>query len=199
MKTPVLSLPSDCRSTSLLREAASRYAATASRGVTMSGPPGTQASRVPSGQSGTGTIESTSGCSGASTMKVAPNSVSGRVVKTSIPTAFAPSAVFAPPAVAEPSATGAWKDTLAPDERPIQLRCISLTGSGQSRRSRSSTRRSEYSVIRIIHWDRLRLKTGKLPRSDRPSVAIRAWQLPGLQAQPVPVDDADHRILRSPG
>src|SRR5665648_1093641 len=169
MKTPVLSLPSDCRSTSLLREAASRYAATASRGVTMSGPPGTQASRVPSGQSATGTMESTSGCSGASTMKVAPNSVSGRVVKTSIATVFAPSAVT-PSETVEPSATGAWKDTLAPDERPIQLRCISLTGSGQSSRSKSSTSRSEYLVIRIIHWDRLRLNTGKLPRSDRPSL-----------------------------
>src|SRR5450631_4037687 len=103
-------------------------------------------------------MESTNGCSGASTMKVAPNRVSGRVVKTSIAS------------VLDPSATGTRKDTLAPDERPIQLRCISLTGSGQSSRSRSSTSRSEYLVIRIIHWDRFLLNTGKLPRSERPSV-----------------------------
>src|ERR1035437_9388596 len=158
VNTPVLSFPSDCRSTSLLREAASRYAATASLGVTSWRPPGTHASRIPSGQSPTGTIESNKGCSGARTMKVAPNSVSGRVVKTSTATVVAPSAF------------DAWKDTLAPDERPIDLRCISLTGSGQSRRFRSSTNRSEYLVILIIHWDRLRLNTGKLPRSDRPSV-----------------------------
>src|SRR5665648_916230 len=141
MKAPVLSLPSDCRSMSLLREAASRYAATASRGVTPAGPPGTHASRVPSGQSATGTMESTSGCSGASTMKVAPNSVSGRVVKTSIATVFAPSAVT-PSETVEPSATGAWKDTLAPDERPIQLRCISLTGSSQSHGTSEDVARS---------------------------------------------------------
>ena len=108
-------------------------------------------------------------------MNVAPNSVSGRVVKTSSATVVAPSAVVAPPAAVEPTATvepsttGTWKETLAPEDRPIQLRCISFTGSGQSRRSRSSTNRSEYLVMRIIHWDRLRLNTGKLPRSDRPS------------------------------
>src|SRR6185312_3065982 len=112
VNTPVLSLPSDCRSTSVLREAASRYAATASLGVTSWCPPGTHASRVPSGQSPAGTMESTSGCSGDSTMKVAPNSVSGRVVKTSMATVAELSASL--------SATGAWKDTLAPEDRPIQ-------------------------------------------------------------------------------
>ena len=77
-------------------------------------------------------------------MKVAPNSVSGRVVKTSIDASW--------------PTTG--KDTRAPWLRPIQLRCMSLTFSGQSTRSRSSASRSAYAVIRIIHWRRLRLKTG---------------------------------------
>ncbi len=61
------------------------------------------------------------------------------------------------------------KSTLAPSERPIQLRCCSLIASGQSSRSRSSISRSLYAVIRIIHWRRLDLNTGKLPRSERPS------------------------------
>ena len=52
--------------------------------------------------------------------------------------------------------------------RPIQLRCMILTFSGQSRRSRSSRRRSAYVVMRIIHWRRLRRKTGKLLMSERP-------------------------------
>jgi hypothetical protein len=92
------------------------------------------------------------------TMKVAPNSVSGRVVNTSrSPT----------PAGAEERSTA--KRTLAPVDRPIQLRCIVLTLSGQSILSRSSISRSAYAVMRIIHWRRLRLKTGKLPRSLRPS------------------------------
>ena len=82
VKTPVLSLPSVCRSTSFLRRAARRYAVTASSGVAA---PPVQAGLVPSGQPPAGTSSSTSGCSGASTMKVAPNSVSGRVVKTSMP------------------------------------------------------------------------------------------------------------------
>ena len=58
---------------------------------------------------------STSGCSGASTMKVAPNSVSGRVVKTRIGS----------PAVAANSIS-------APSLRPIQLRCAVAVVSDQS-------------------------------------------------------------------
>ena len=73
-----------------------------------------------------GTISSTSGCSGASTMYVAPNSVSGRVVKTVM--------------------TSSWpstpKSTDAPVLRPIQLRCICLMESVQSSRSRSASSRS---------------------------------------------------------
>ncbi len=69
------------------------------------------------------TSRSTSGCSGARTKKVAPNSVSGRVVKTgkSIP------------------GSSQRKVTSAPSERPIQLRCIVFTCSGHSIESRSSS------------------------------------------------------------
>ena len=35
------------------------------------------------------------------------------------------------------------KETSAPRERPIQLRCMDLTLSGQSKSSRSSSKRSE--------------------------------------------------------
>ena len=89
----------------------------------------------------------------------------------------------------------------APVDRPIQLRCISLTGSGQSSASRSSSSRSAYAVIRIIHCLRLRLKTGKLPRSLRPSAVTSSLastvpspghQLTGASrdvGQPVVVDD----------
>lgn len=90
---------------------------------------------------------------GASTMKVAPNRVSGRVVNTSI--------------CASCPTTG--KRTLAPVDRPIQFRCIALTLSGQSSRSRSASSRSAYAVIRIIHCFMLRRNTGKLPMSLRPS------------------------------
>ena len=64
---------------------------------------------------------------------------------------------------------GAGKWISAPSLRPIQFRWISLIGSGQSRTSRSSIKRSAYAVIRIFHCFSGRLKTGKLPRSLRPS------------------------------
>ena len=63
-------------------------------------------------------------------MYVAPNSVSGRVVKTSISTGA-------------PSFAAAANNADAPVERPIQLRCMVLTFSGQSSMSRSSSSRSE--------------------------------------------------------
>ena len=66
----------------------------------------------------------TAGCSGASTMKVAPNRVSGRVVKTRIG--------------ATPSASTA-KSISAPSDRPIQLVCIKRIGSGQSIFEKSSS------------------------------------------------------------
>lgn len=61
------------------------------------------------------------------------------------------------------------KSTRAPSERPIQLRCCSLIASGQSSASRSSSSRSAYAVMRMFHWRSLALKTGKFPRSERPS------------------------------
>src|ERR1035438_9860067 len=48
------------------------------------------------------------------------NRVSGRVVNTSMATVFATSAVLTPSRAVWRSATGALKDTLAPDERPIR-------------------------------------------------------------------------------
>jgi len=57
-------------------------------------------------------------------MNVAPNNVSGRVVNTSMAPALLANA------------------TRAPSDRPIQLRCCSLIGSGQSRPSRSASSRS---------------------------------------------------------
>ena len=63
--------------------------------------------RNPGSRSVPATSRSASGCSGARTKKVAPNSVSGRVVNTRT--------------VSPVSAT--WKSTSAPSLRPIQLRC----------------------------------------------------------------------------
>ena len=84
-------------------------------------------------------------------MYVAPNNVSGRVVNTSM------------------SPASVWNNTDAPVDRPIQLRCMALTFSGQSSNSRSSSSRSEYAVMRIIHCRSRFRNTGKLPRSLRPS------------------------------
>jgi len=106
-------------------------------------------------------MRSSSGCSGESTMNVAPKRVSGRVVKTV--------------RRSSPSAAGTAKWTRAPVDRPIQLRCIALTLSGQSMDSRSSMRRSAYAVMRICHCRRLRWKTGKLPRSLRPSAVTSSF------------------------
>ena len=167
VKTPVLSFSSICRSTSLLRDAARRYAVTAASGVPLAAASVPfHASGVPSGQPPAGTSSATKGCSGATTMKVAPNSVSGRVVKTSM-TSSAPAR--------DPAARVTGKRTDAPVERPIQLRCMILTFSGHSTRSRSSASRSAYAVIRIIHWRRLRRNTGKLPRSERPSLVTSSF------------------------
>ena len=64
---------------------------------------------------------------GASTMKVTPWSVSGRVVKTRISSV--------PSEVGDSSAN----DASAPSERPIQLRCMSLTCSGHAMSALSSS------------------------------------------------------------
>jgi len=147
VNTPVLSRLVSWRDTDDLACAARWYAATASAGVAA---PPVQAGRVPSGQAPVVSC-ATSGCSGARTMNVAPKSVSGRVVNT----------------VSGPA--GEPNSTRAPCERPIQLRCMLLIASVQSSVSRSSISRSAYAVIRISHWRMLRLNTGKLPRSERPS------------------------------
>jgi len=94
----------------------------------------------------------TSACSGESTRNVAPQSVSGRVVKTVIVS----------------SAPSTEKRTSAPSERPIHSRCWILIDSGQSRPSRSASRRSAYAVILSIHCFSGRRTQGKLPRSERP-------------------------------
>ena len=120
VKTPVFSRSSAWRARSVLAAAAARYAATAAAGV---GWRPVHSGRVRSGQAGA-VSASTIGCSGASTMNVAPNSVSALVVNTSMGPAPEVNA------------------TVAPWERPIQLRCIVLIDSGQSSRSRSSMRRS---------------------------------------------------------
>ena len=71
------------------------------------------------------TIWSTSGCSGASTKKVAPKTVSGRVVKTGT----------------SMSSSSIRNSSSAPSERPIQLRWIVFVRSGQSISSWSSQQR----------------------------------------------------------
>ena len=77
--------------------------------------------------------KSRSGYSGATTRKVAPIIVSGRVVKTLI---------LRPPTL---------KSISAPMERPIQFFCMVLILSGQSRASISSSNSSAYSVILKNH------------------------------------------------
>ncbi len=86
---------------------------------------------------------------------MAPKRVSGRVVKTgkSIPS------------------SSQRKVTSAPSERPIQLRCMVTTCSGQdSSRSKSASSRSAYSVIAKNHCSRLRASTSEPQRSQRPSI-----------------------------
>ena len=73
-----------------------------------------------------------SGCSAATAMKVAPYTVSGRVVKTRSGGCSPYSSVASIP-----------KSMSVPSERPIQLRCIVLTGSGQSMLSSSSSSSSQ--------------------------------------------------------
>ncbi len=96
-------------------------------------------------------------------MKVAPNSVSGRVVKTLIGSS-------------RPSTS---KDAKAPSDRPIQLRCISRISSGHCSSSMSSSSRWAYSVVLKYHWVSSRLVTSCPHRSHRPwttcSLASTVW------------------------
>ena len=76
------------------------------------------------------------GCSGATTKYVAPYKVSGLVVYTS---------------KNEESSSETGNFNCAPSLLPIQLRCISLMDSGQSKSSKSSNNRSANFVIFSIH------------------------------------------------
>ncbi len=87
-------------------------------------------------------------------MKVAPHSVSGRVVNTSIG-----------------SPASVRKRTLAPWLRPIQFVWSTFTGSGQSISEKSSSS-SAYLVIRKNHCSRSFLMTGVLQRSQTRSSPI---------------------------
>src|SRR6478736_3720670 len=147
--TPVLSLFS-WRSRSDLAAMVARYAATASAGVAA---PNVHRASTSAGHWAAVSL-STRSCSGASTMYVAPNNVSWRVVNTSM------------------SPASVWNSTDAPVDRPIQLRCMALTFSGQSSTSRSSSSRSEYAVMRIIHCRSRFRNTGKFPRPLRPLVVV---------------------------
>ena len=87
---------------------------------------------------------------------MAPYSVSGRVVNT----------------VTGSSRPSIVNCTSAPSLRPIQLRCISSTGSGHlpSSAAMSSSSRSAYSVILKYHWVRTRRTTSEPQRSHLPAI-----------------------------
>ena len=97
-------------------------------------------------------IFDTNSCSGANVIKLTPKMVSGRVVKTSITS----------------SCPFTLKDTDAPTDFPIQLRCVSLRESVQSIVSKPCSKRSAYAEIRIDHCVIFFLTTGCPPRSDTP-------------------------------
>ena len=101
-------------------------------------------------------ISSASGESAAMTKKVAPYSVSGRVVNT----------------VTGSSRPSTGNRISAPSERPIQFRCISSTRSGQlpSSGAMSDSSRSAYSVILKYHWVSSRRITSEPHRSHLPAI-----------------------------
>src|SRR5579863_9506219 len=87
------------------------------------------------------------------TRKVAPKSVSGRVVYTVTSLRRQPSRS---------------KRIVAPSLRPIQLRCIVFVDSDQSSVSSASSNGCAYRVILIHHWRRYRVCTTVWQRSQRP-------------------------------
>ena len=98
-----------------------------------------------------------SGWSGAMPAKLAPISVSGRVVKTS-----SRSNPAGAPLVSKPNCS--------PRLLPIQLRCMVRTFSGQwPRRSMAARRSSAMSVILKNHCTSSRRSTGAPERQPRPS------------------------------
>ncbi len=98
---------------------------------------------------------------GESAMNFAPNKVSCRVVKIS--------SSSSPLGVVEASSA---KETSRPSERPIQLRCMMRTFSGQpSSLSRPSSSSCAYAVIRKNHCTRSRCSTiVSSCRQQRPSI-----------------------------
>ena len=98
---------------------------------------------------------SANGWSGETAQKLAPNRVSGRVVKTSSRSAR--------PAMR--------KRITAPSDRPIQFACMARTDSGQrSRPASESSRSSAKSEMRNIHCGRLRRSTSAPDRQPLPSI-----------------------------
>ena len=99
----------------------------------------------------------TSSLSGARTMKVTPKMVSARVVKIVKAPSAPPVGEFwfaesgdRPPPPGEPE--GAILNSISvPSERPIQLRCVSLSDSVQSIVSSPSSRRCAYADTRRHH------------------------------------------------
>src|SRR5215813_1137868 len=98
-------------------------------------------------------------------MKVAPKSVSGRVVKTVIERGDEATGDDAT-GLLSPVATG--NAISAPSERPSQFRCAVRVVSDQSIVSRFLSSRSAYSVIRKNHCSRKRCSTTAPQRSQRP-------------------------------
>ena len=80
----------------------------------------------------------TSSLSGASTMKVTPKTVSALVVNMVTGMCLSPHTVS--------------KTISVPSERPIQLRCISLRESLQSRESSDASSLSAYAETLSCHW-----------------------------------------------
>ncbi len=144
MKTPVLS-SAEARSSTRLTIAFETYSP----------------SSAPFGERST--ISSTRGCSGASTKKVAPNTVSGRVVKTGTSS----------------SSSAIRNSSSAPSERPIQLRWIVFVRSGQSISAWSRSSASAYAVMRKNHCCSFRISTSAPQRSQCPfttcSFASTVW------------------------
>src|SRR5947209_16361841 len=99
-------------------------------------------------------------------MNLAPNSVSWRVVKTS-----SSSCAFG---VVEGSSA---KRMSRPSERPIQLRCITRTFSGQrSSRSSACSKSSENFVMRKYHCGISRCATSAPERSEEHTSELQSRQ-----------------------
>src|SRR3989344_4750488 len=110
--------------------------------------------------------------------KVAPKSVSGRVVKTL--TLCVPSFC--------PGMPESGNSNFAPSERPIQFLCDSLIDSGQFNASKSERRRSAYSRIFKTHWRSGFFSTSEPHRSHLP---------PSRSSSASPVLHDGHQLMGS--